>query len=163
MRGEKRLLDALLKTYRHLEKRTKESATFVEKLYEENREAQLIRTIPGFGKYLSVLVAVEIADLSRFADAAHLHAYAGVIPSVHSSGDNTYYGKIIRAGNRRLRWAAVEAVWPAIRADFDLRCFYERLARRKGANKAKVAAARRLLTIVYKVWKEQRNYIPYRR
>jgi transposase len=161
--GEKRLLDALLKTYRHLEKRTKESAAFVEKLYEENREAQLIRTIPGFGKYLSVLVAVEIADLSRFADAAHLHAYAGVIPSVHSSGDNTYYGKIIRAGNRWLRWAAVEAVWPAIRADFDLRCFYERLARRKGANKAKVAAARRLLTIVYKVWKEQRNYIPYRR
>jgi len=106
---------------------------------------------------------VEIADLSRFADASHLHAYAGVIPSVHSSGDKTYYGKIIRAGNRWLRWAAVEAVWPAIRADFDLRCFYERLARRKGANKAKVATARRLLTIIYKVWKEQRNYIPYRR
>lgn len=162
-RGEKRLLEALLKTYRHLETRIAESTALIEKLYEEIREAQLIRTIPGFGKYLSVLVAVEIADLSRFADAAHLHAYAGVIPSVHSSGDKTYYGKIIRAGNRWLRWAAVEAVWPAIRADFDLRCFYERLARRKGANKAKVATARRLLTIIYKVWKEQRNYIPYRR
>jgi len=162
-RGEKRLLEALLKTYRHLETRIAESTALVEKIYEESREAQLIRTIPGFGKYLSVLVAVEIADLSRFADAAHLHAYAGVIPSVHSSGDKTYYGKIIRAGNRWLRWAAVEAVWPAIRADFDLRCFYERLARRKGANKAKVATARRLLTIIYKVWKEQRNYIPYRR
>jgi transposase len=162
-RGEKSLLEALLKTYRHLETRIAESTALVEKLYEEIREAQLIRTIPGFGKYLSVLVAVEIADLSRFADAAHLHAYAGVIPSVHSSGDRTHYGKIIRTGNRWLRWAAVEAVWPAIRADFDLRCFYERLARRKGANKAKVAAARRLLTIIYKVWKEQRNYIPYRR
>lgn len=162
-RGEKRLLEALLKTYRHLETRIAESTALIKKLYEEIREAQLIRTIPGFGKYLSVLVAVEIADLSRFADAAHLHAYAGVIPSVHSSGDKTYYGKIIRAGNRWLRWAAVEAVWPAIRADFDLRCFYERLARRKGANKAKVATARRLLTIIYKVWKEQRNYIPYRR
>ena len=162
-RGEKSLLEALLKTYRHLETRIAESTALVEKLYAEIREAQLIRTIPGFGKYLSVLVAVEIADLSRFADAAHLHAYAGVIPSVHSSGDKTYYGKIIRAGNRWLRWAAVEAVWPAIRADFDLRCFYERLARRKGANKAKVATARRLLTIIYKVWKEQRNYIPYRR
>jgi len=162
-RGEKRLLEALLKTYRHLETRIAESTALIEKLYEEIREAQLIRTIPGFGKYLSVLVAVEIADLSRFADPAHLHAYAGVIPSVHSSGDKTYYGKIIRAGNRWLRWAAVEAVWPAIRADFDLRCFYERLARRKGANKAKVATARRLLTIIYKVWKEQRNYIPYRR
>jgi transposase len=152
-----------LEGFEAVETRIAESTALVEKLYEEIREAQLIRTIPGFGKYLSVLVAVEIADLSRFADAAHLHAYAGVIPSVHSSGDRTHYGKIIRTGNRWLRWAAVEAVWPAIRADFDLRCFYERLARRKGANKAKVAAARRLLIIIYKVWKEQRNYIPYRR
>jgi transposase len=161
--GEKRLLAALLKTYRHLETRIEESTALAGKLYEESQEAQLIRTIPGFGKYLSVLVAVEIADLNRFSDAAHLHAYAGVIPSTHSSGDKTHHGKIIRAGNRWLRWAAVEAVWPAIRADFDLRCFYERLARGKGANKAKVATARRLLTIIFKVWKEQRNYIPYRR
>jgi transposase len=153
----------LLKTYRHLETRIGESKAYVEKLYEEIREAQFIRTIPGFGKYLSVLVAVEIADLTRFTDAAHLHAYAGVIPSIHSSGDRTHYGKIIKAGNRWLRWAAVEAVWPGIRADFDLRCFYERLARGKGANKAKVATARRLLTIIYKVWKEGRNYIAYRR
>jgi transposase len=136
---------------------------FLAQQREEIREAQLIRTIPGFGKYLSVLVAVEIADLTRFADPAHLHAYAGVIPSTHSSGDRTHHGKIIRAGNRWLRWAAVEAVWPGIRADFDLRCFYERLARNKGPNKAKVAMARRLLTIIYKVLKEGRNYIAYPR
>jgi len=92
-----------------------------------------------------------------------IHAYAGVIPSIHRSGDRTHYGKIIKAGNRWLRWAAVEAVRPGIRADFDLRCFYERPARGKGANKAKVATARRLLTIIYKVWKEGRNYIAYRK
>jgi len=161
--GEKRLLEALLKTYRHLETRIGESTELVEKLYEKSREAQLVQTIPGFGKFLSVLVTVEIADLTRFADAAHLHAYAGVIPSTHSSGDRTHHGKIIKAGNRWLRWAAVEAVWPAIRADFDLRLFYQRLARGKGANKAKVATARRLLTIIYKVLKEGRNYIAYQR
>jgi transposase len=53
-RGEKRLLEALLKTYRHLETRIEESTALVEKLYEESREAQLVRTIPGFGKFLSV-------------------------------------------------------------------------------------------------------------
>jgi hypothetical protein len=45
-----------------------------------------------------------------------------------------------------LRWAAVEAVWPGLRADFDLHCFYERMKRRKGANSAKVATARRMLS-----------------
>lgn len=126
--GDRSLLEALLKTYRHLETRIKESTELVEKLFEQIREAQLIRTIPGFGKYLSVLVAVEIADLTRFPDPAHLHAYAGVIPSTRSSGDRTHHGKIIKAGNRWLRWAAVEAVWPAIRSDFDLRRFYDRIA-----------------------------------
>jgi transposase len=160
---EKSLLEALLKTYRHLETRIKESTELVEKLFEQIREAKLIRTTPGFGKYLAVLVAVEIADLTRFPDPAHLHAYAGLIPSTRSSGDRTHHGKIIKAGNRWLRWAAVEAVWPAIRSDFDLRRFYDRIARGKGANKAKVATARRLLTIVYKVWKEERHFIAYPR
>jgi len=36
-------IEALLKTYRHLETRIGESTAFVEKLYEESREAQLIR------------------------------------------------------------------------------------------------------------------------
>jgi len=40
------LLEALLKTYRHLETRIGESKAFVEKLCEESREAQFIRTIP---------------------------------------------------------------------------------------------------------------------
>ena len=89
--------------------------------------------------------------------------YAGVIRSTPSSGDRTHHGKIVRAGNRWLRRAAVEAVWPAIRADFDFCSFFERLARAKGANKAKAAAARRLLTIIHKVWKEGRNDMVYRR
>ena len=61
------------------------------------------------------------------------------------------------------RWAAVEAVWPAVRSDFDIRLYYQRRKKRKGANSAKVAAARRLLTIIYRVLKEKRAYIPYKR
>lgn len=145
---EKKMLGSLVKTYRHLEDRFRETTAFVEEVYQGNRDAQLIQTVPGFGVFLSVLAATEIADIARFADAAHLHAYAGVIPSTHSSGERSYHGKITKEGNRWLCWAAVEAVWPAIRADFDLRIFYERIKKRKGANSAKVATARRLLTII---------------
>jgi hypothetical protein len=117
-----------------------------------DQEGQVLRSSGGFrglGNIYRFWWWRRSADLTRFTYVAHLHAYAGVIPSIHGSGDRTHYGKIIKAGNRWLRWAAVEAAWPAIRADFDLRCFYERLARGKGANKAKVAMARRLLTIIY--------------
>ena len=160
---EKKMLGSLVKTYRHLEDRLRETTALVEEVYQGNRNAQLIQTVPGFGTFLSVLAATEIADVGRFADAAHLHAYAGVIPSTHSSGERSYHGKITKEGNRWLRWAAVEAVWPAIRADFDLRIFYERIKKRKGANSAKVATARRLLMIIYRMLKENRPYIPYKR
>jgi transposase len=161
--GEKNLIDALLKTYRHLDERRKETNGLVEKLYLEIPEARVIHTVPGFGVFLSVLVAVEIDDIGRFEDEGKLHSYAGVIPSTRSSGERTYHGRIVREGNRWLRWGVVEAVWPAIRADFDIRCYYERLKRRKGANSAKVATARRLLTIIYRMLKENRPYIPYKR
>jgi transposase len=160
---EAKMVGALLKTYHHFEERINETNALVKELYEKMPYARLIQTVPGFGVFLSVLVAVEIEDLRRFEDVSKLHAYAGVIPSTHSSGDRSYHGKIIKEGNRWLRWAAVEAVWPALRADFDIRCFYDRLKKRKGANSAKVATARRLLTIIYRMLKENRPYIPHKR
>jgi hypothetical protein len=57
----------------------------------------------------------------------------------------------------------VEAVQPACRKDFDIRLYYNRHARRKNNNVAKVATARKLLTIVYRVLKERREYEPYKR
>jgi hypothetical protein len=68
-----------------------------------------------------------------------------------------------RTGSCFLRWAAVEAVYPGIKADFDIKCFYRRLKKRKGSNTAKVATARRMLTIIYRMLKKNRPYIPYKR
>lgn len=50
-----------------------------------------------------------------------------------------------------------------MKADFDIKSFYNRLKKRKGPNPAKVATARRMLTIIYRMLKENRLYIPYKR
>ena len=114
-------------------------------------------------EFLSGLVSTEIAEIERFSTDSQLHSYAGVIPSTHASGDRLYHGRLVQRGNKWLRWAAVEAVWPAVRSDFDIRLYYQRMKKRKGANSAKVATARRLLTIIYRVMKEKRACIPYKR
>jgi transposase len=44
------------------------------------------QTIPGLGRFLSVLVVHEIGTIRRFASPAKLCAYAGLVPSVHASG-----------------------------------------------------------------------------
>ena len=160
---DRELLDGLLKMHQQLEKRVKESDELVESLYNKMPEAQLISTVPGFGKFFSVMVATEIADIGRFSRVEKLHSYAGVIPSTYSSAEKVYHGKIIKEGNKWLRWAAVEAAWPAVKSDFDLRLFFNKHAKRKSINAAKVATARRLLTIIYRILKEGRCYVPYKR
>ena len=160
---DKVLLQSLLKTYKHYMVRISESDGLIRKLFGKLRMARLISTVPGFGMFFSVLVATEIADIRRFSTVGSLHNYAGVIPSTFSSGQRSYHGRIIKDGNQWLRWAAVEAVWPAIRADFDLRLHYERFKKKKKSNVAKVATARRLLAIIYQMLKEDRAYIVYKR
>ncbi len=66
-------------------------------------------------------------------------------------------GRIIKQGNKWLRWAFVEAVAPAIATDPPLRDLYERL-KPLGANKAKVAVARKLLTIAFQLLRDRRPY-----
>ena len=157
------MLLSLLETLGHLDVKIKQSDALVRKIYHSSEEARLIKTVPGFGVFFSVLVSTEIAEIERFSTDSQLHSYAGVIPSTHASGDRLYHGRLVQRGNKWLRWAAVEAVWPAVRSDFDIRLYYQKRKKSKGANSAKVATGRRLLTIIYRVMKENRAYILYKR
>jgi transposase len=81
----------------------------------------------------------------------------GLVPSTYAGG-RVFHGRITKMGNKWLRWALIEAVQPAIRSDPDLYAYYQQLRARKGANAAKVATARRLLTIVYGLLSQERLY-----
>ena len=123
-----------------------------------NAAVALVRTIPGLGAFVSVLVVSEIGDIRRFLGPDKLCSYAGLVPSVYASGGKVFHGRLTKQGNKWFRWALVEAATSAIQGDRDLRQYFERLRQRKGANAARVAAARRLLTIVYRVLSQGRPY-----
>ena len=135
-----------------------ESNEMVKELATNDERVRLLRSIPGLGPFFSVMAANEIDDISRFSDEKKLCAYAGLVPSTHASGGRTFHGRITKTGNKWLRWAFVEAVPPAIKHDADLFAYYQRLKIRKGNNAAKVATARRLLTVAYRVLKQERLY-----
>lgn len=127
-------------------------------LSKGNANVRLLKTLPGVGEFFARLIDAEIDDIHRFASAEKLAAYAGIVPSTYSSGGKTFNGRIIKQGNKWLRWAFVEAVVPAITHDPELRAYYERLKATKGANRAKVATARRLLTIAFRMLRDGRCY-----
>lgn len=152
----------ILKHYIDLIDSLEEKIKAVEKkignIFRRDEICMLLESIPGIGELLAVLIRYEIDDIERFISTKKLCSYAGLVPSTYSSGGRTYQGKITKQGNRWLRWALVEASQKAIVNDLWLGKYHDRIAKRKGKKSAKVAVARKLLEIVYSVWKERRPY-----
>jgi transposase len=67
-------------------------------------------------------------------------------PKHRESDTKVHRGRITKQGNRLVRWAAVEAVQ---RLRGVLAATRNRIGASRGANIGKVAAARKLLTLVY--------------
>jgi transposase len=124
----------------------------------EDEDVRLLMTIPGVGYYSALLVKSEIGTVDRFPDGEKLCSFAGLVPSVSSSGAHKRYGSITKEGSRWLRWIMVESVRIHLKYDTGITRAYHAIAERKGSGIAKVAAARRLLMCCYAVL---RNHEPY--
>ena len=107
-----------------------------------------IQAIEGVGKTIAAIFVAEIGDVSRFPSARALCSWAGLTPRHHESDTKVNRGKVTKQGSKMVRWAAVEAV-AHLRGGHKLQRDYHRLADRRGRNIARVAAARKLLTLVY--------------
>ena len=127
-------------------------------LAEGDDAVRWLRSIPGIGPYFSVLIRHEIGDIGRFASAAKLASYTGLIPSTYASGQRVRHGRLTRAGNRFLRYAFVEAVTPAVISSAWLKLYYESIKERLGAKPARIASARKLVKLVWCVWTEGRDF-----
>ena len=106
-----------------------------------------VQAIDGVGPVLAGVFMAEIGDVHRFARPEQLCSWAGLTPRHRESDTKVHRGRITKQGNHLVRWAAVEAVQrlrggPVGRTR-------ARLAEQRGANIAKVAAGRKLLTLVY--------------
>ncbi|UXC92730.1 IS110 family transposase [Sphingobium sp. RSMS] len=151
-------IDRALAFIDDINQRIRESEKTIRRFSKDNADVNRLKTIPGVGEFFARLIAAEIDDVTRFRSAKKLAAYAGLVPSTYASGGKCWNGRIIKAGNKWLRWAFVEASIPAMRAEPALKFEYERLKATKGANRAKVVVARKLLTIAYQMLRDQRDY-----
>ena len=107
-----------------------------------------IQAIRGIGPVLAAIFVAEIGDISRFGSAPRLCSWAGLTPTHHESDEHVRRGHITKQGSRMVRWACVEAV-ARQRDPSPIRTFQERVAERRGNKVARVAAARKVLTLVY--------------
>lgn len=123
-------------------------------IFEPTRELELIKTLPGVGFILGIVILTEVGDVGRFPSASHLASYAGMTPRVHASGGRARYGSVRSDVNRYLKWAYAEAANAVVihRRRHPQRhvCrLYERVRHRGGHQKAIGAVGRHLAEATY--------------
>jgi transposase len=123
--------------------------------YGKNEYVTKLQEIPGIGITVAYTIVSAIGEPSRFATTKQVAAYAGLVPSERSSGENIVRGGITHEGRNELRQMMVQAAWAVLRTRRDeaseLKRFYYRIMHKKGSQIAIVALARKLLTIAYQV------------
>ena len=107
-------------------------------------------SIPGIDVTAASAILAEIGtDMSAFPDSQHICSWAGLSP-----GNNESAGKRksthINKGNPYLKSMLCEVAWiTASHREFYLSGWYWRVKQRKGAKRATIALARKLLSIIY--------------
>jgi transposase len=99
------------------------------------------------GPVLAAILVAEIGDVTRFRRPEQLCSWAGLTPRHHESDTKVRRGQITKQGNRLVRWACVEAV-QRVRSG-PLITTRARPVEHRGKGVAKVACARKLLTLVF--------------
>jgi transposase len=116
---------------------------------QQDARVGLLMTMPGIGEYSAAVIIAEIGEMSRFPNAKHLCSYAGLVPSVRNSDSKIRHGHITKEGTPWLRWIMVSAAQRAPAASTRLATFFERVAQQQGRKTARIALARKMLSIVY--------------
>jgi transposase len=141
-------LEACLRLIDDLGKEIEIADTEILARFETDPRTRRLLPIPGIGPTIAAILLAEVWDVSRFPSAEHLCAWAGLTPTERSSADHTRRGHISKQGSRWLRWVMVEAAVRAL-GNPQLGVFYTSIEKRRGSKIARVALARRLLTLAY--------------
>lgn len=120
-------------------------------------------SVPGIGIKSAPTILAEIGDINNFDKPSKLIAFAGVDPSENQSGNKlSTNNKLSKRGSPYLRHAIYTASLVTISNEPKLRSYYDKkINEGKHHFVALAGISRKLLTIIYYILKEDRDYISY--
>lgn len=128
-----------------------------------------LREIPGVGRVTAVTFALVVFQVTRFPSGDALAAYLGLTPRRYQSGERDPECRITKQGNPRLRSTLIQAANYLLThgPDCDLKRWALRYCERAGGGKtvrkrAVVALARKLVVVMYALWKKGGHFEPLR-
>ena len=123
-----------------------------------------LQSIPGIGPVYSAGIIAEIGDIHRFKNQSALGKYAGLAWTQNQSGDfESKNTKLIRSGNKFLKYYLCEAAFSLVRCDTEYSRFYHLKYNEvnKGQHKRALAlTARKFVRLVYALLIDNKLYTP---
>lgn len=121
-----------------------------------------ISTIPGIGPVLGATILGEIGDIFRFSSPAKLLSFAGLEPSVTSSGKSVSApGRMVKHGSRYLRWALGQAARCVILYDQTFAAYaYKKRTEGKHYNVVCSHVAKKLVRVIFALLKNNSSFSP---
>jgi transposase len=119
-----------------------------------------LMTVPGVGPLTAVRFVAAVDDVSRFGKAHAVESYLGLVPGEDSSSSRQRRTGITKAGSPQLRWTLVQAAWNArLRRPNDPMVMWSReVEQRRGKRVAVVALARKIVGVLYALWRDGTRY-----
>lgn len=148
-------VDALLIAWKVAGERKMALERQMVRIAREQDVCRRLATVPGVGAITSLTFVTALDDPTRFRRSRDVGAYLGLTPKRYQSGEVDLAGRISKAGDRTARsllFEAANALMTRVRKDCALRDWGLSLAKRIGSRKAKVAVARKLATILHRIW-----------
>jgi transposase len=120
-----------------------------------DRVCRRLMTVPGVGALVAVTFKVTVDDPGRFTSSKAVGAHFGLTPKRYQSGETDVTGGISKVGDAMVRTALYEAanVLLSRTTRFStLKRWAIAVAQRRGAKRAKVALARKLASVLHRMW-----------
>lgn len=136
----------------------KEFAVLHRKLLAIARSDALCRrlmTTPGVGPQVAVTYKAAVDDPTRFRSSKAVGPHFGLTPRRYQSGEMDVTGGISRVGDSMARAALYEAANAMLtksKRHSALKSWALAVAKRRGQQRAKVALARKLATVLHRMW-----------
>ena len=114
-----------------------------------------LMTVPGVGALVAVTFKATVDDPGRFASSKAVGAHFGLTPKKYQSGETDVTGGVSKVGDAMVRTVLYEAanVLLSRTTRFStLKRWALDVARRRGVKRAKVALARKLATVLHRMW-----------
>jgi len=150
---------ALIDNYDQLLHRTEHEISLIAKVHDADAYFRL-RSIPGIGRILGLVILYEIHDIHRFPRVQDFVSYCRLVKCAKESA-----GKIIgssgkKIGNAHLKWAFSEAAVLFLRRNPEAMKYRAKLERKHGKAKSLTILAHKIARAVYYILKRKEVFQP---